>query len=57
MMITHHDIAAPPAGITSVSAARQAFLPPRTVFTVAPVLFLARLATAFDHRGHSARTS
>jgi hypothetical protein len=38
-MTTHHDTPAPPAGISSVSAARQAFLLLRTVFTVAPVLF------------------
>jgi hypothetical protein len=38
-MITHRDTSAPPAGISSVPAARQAFLLLRTVFTVAPVLF------------------
>jgi hypothetical protein len=38
-MTTHRAIPAPPAGITSVPAARQAFLLLRTVFAVAPVLF------------------
>jgi hypothetical protein len=36
---THRDTPAPPAAISSVPAARQAFLLLRTVFTVAPVLF------------------
>src|ERR671923_2053723 len=38
-MTTHRAIPAPPAGISSVPAARQAFLLLRTVFAVAPVLF------------------
>jgi hypothetical protein len=36
---THRDTPAPPAGISSIPAARQAFQLLRTVFTVAPVLF------------------
>jgi hypothetical protein len=38
-MTTHRDVPMPAAGISSIPAARQAFLLLRTVFTVAPVLF------------------
>jgi uncharacterized protein (DUF697 family) len=38
-MTTHRDVPVPASGITSIPAARRAFLLLRTVFTVAPVLF------------------
>jgi hypothetical protein len=70
-MYTHRDTSAPPAGISSVPAARPAFLLLRTAFTAAPVNDVAlrdfglrvsapahaRLATGSDHHGRRVRAS
>jgi hypothetical protein len=53
-MYAHRDTSAPPAGISTVRAARHPFLPFRPLMSALP---LARRATAFGRRGRRARAS